>query len=175
MLPRQTAILISALCLLSLAKENMHPSSSQTDKRLAISDPYAKWSRKPRFSRQSSTANLATDRKNLSRIRQQNLVVVGFGPENRSSTKNGRLVKYANSDREAEEESFRSVYSYDVNGRLSLEEHFNRDGSPTGRKQYIYDSGGTLALKSSRYSWSCRHLGETKCLLPEVVPFYSLC
>jgi YD repeat-containing protein len=56
--------------------------------------------------------------------------------------RNGRLVADANSYREGDEEPFRSVYSYDGNGRLSLEDHFNRDGSPAGRKQYVYDSGG---------------------------------
>jgi hypothetical protein len=53
----------------------------------------------------------------------------------------GRLIADANSDREADEEPFRSAYNYDANGRLSLKELFNRDGSPAGREEYVYNAG----------------------------------
>jgi hypothetical protein len=55
---------------------------------------------------------------------------------------NGRLVGDASSDREMEQGPFRILYHYDANGRLSEEDQFNRDGSPAGRKQYVYDSTG---------------------------------
>lgn len=55
---------------------------------------------------------------------------------------NGRLVAQASSEEEAEQGPFRKVYHYDANGRLSDEEHFNRDGSPAGKNHYVYDSAG---------------------------------
>ena len=55
---------------------------------------------------------------------------------------NGRRVADASSDREVEDEPFRCVYRYDTNGRLSEADHFNRDGSPAGKKVYVYDSAG---------------------------------
>jgi hypothetical protein len=55
---------------------------------------------------------------------------------------NGRLVADASSEREGDQGPFRSVCHYDANGRLSEEDHFNRDGSPVGRKHYVYDSAG---------------------------------
>lgn len=55
---------------------------------------------------------------------------------------NGRLVAQASSEEETEQGPFRKVYHYDANGRLSDEEHFNRDGSPAGKNHYVYDSAG---------------------------------
>lgn len=54
----------------------------------------------------------------------------------------GRLVADASSDREMEQGPFRILCHYDANGRLSKEEHFNRDGSSAGSKHYVYDSTG---------------------------------
>lgn len=65
-----------------------------------------------------------------------------FLAEEEEFDENGRLVADASSDREMDQEPFRSVYSYDGMDRLSGETFFKRDGSPAGRKKYAYDSAG---------------------------------
>ena len=69
-----------------------------------------------------------------------NSVTAGFLAAEEEFDENGRLVIAASSERERDQGPFRSVYHYDANGRLSEEYHFNRDGSPAGRKHYVYDS-----------------------------------
>jgi hypothetical protein len=66
----------------------------------------------------------------------------GFLAEEVEFDETGRLVSDADSDRDAEQEPFRSKYTYDANGRLSEEVQFDRDGSPAGKNQYVYDSDG---------------------------------
>jgi YD repeat-containing protein len=143
MIRGQVAFLTSALFLFSTFSQDMPQNPVQSDREKAgYAGPVRKAS--------TETETLSRKLYRESGGGQTELVedtTAAFGngrflAEEQEFDQNGRLIADANSDREAEQEPFRSAYSYDTNGRLSLEVHFNRDGSLTGRKQYVYDAGG---------------------------------
>ena len=143
---KQFAILTSALCLLLPPQQDMPPNSSQSDRQKA---DYLGPVRKARTDTEILSRKLYQESGDGQRkLVEDTTADFGNAPfltSEQEFDQNGRLVGDASSDREMDEEPFRSVYSYDGNGRLSREDLFNRDGSPAGRKQYVYDSGGKKA------------------------------
>lgn len=132
------AVLSSALFLLSIFQQHMTPSALPSDRQKAgylgpvhkVTTETATLSRK--LYRESDLIEDTTGQFENGR----------FLAAEEEFDENGRLVADASSEREMEQEPFRSVYHYDASRRLTEESHFKRDGSPAGRKLYVYDSAG---------------------------------
>jgi hypothetical protein len=143
MLHKQLAILTSALCLFLTPQQDIPSNSSQSDRQKAdYLGPVRKASTETEILSRKLYRESGDGQKKLIEDTTADFGNARFLTSEQEFDQNGRLVANAGSDREEDQEPFRSVYSYDGNGRLSLEDHFNRDGSPAGRKQYVYDSDG---------------------------------
>ena len=130
MLHKQLAILTSALCLLSTPQQDMPPNSSQSDRQKAgYLGPVRKASTETEILSRKLYCESGDGQRKLVEDTTAHFGNARFRMSEQEFDQNGRLVADASSDREEDQEPFRSVYSYDGNERLSLEDHFNRDGT----------------------------------------------
>lgn len=143
MLRGHLAILTVALCLFSTLPQDMPPNSAQSDRQKAgYLGPVRKVSTETETLSRKLYRISGNGRKELIEDTTSRFGNGRFLTAEEEFDENGRLVADESSEREGEQGPFRSVYHYGANGRLSLEDHFNRDGSPAGRTHYVYDSDG---------------------------------
>lgn len=143
MLHEILAVLSSVLFFLSISQQDVPPSPRPSDRQKAgYLGPVHKVSTETEILSRKLYRESSNGQKELIEDTTSQFGNGRFLKAEEEFDENGRLVADASSDREEDQEPFRSVYNYDAKGRLSEEDHFDRDGLPAGRKHYVYDSTG---------------------------------
>jgi len=143
MLNEILAALTPALFLLSIVKQDMPPNSRPSDRQKAgYLGPVHKVSTETEVLSRKLYRESSNGQKELIEDTTSHFGNRRFLNAEQEFDENGKLVADASSDREGEQGPFRILYRYNANGRLSDEDHFNRDGTPVGKNHYVYDSAG---------------------------------